>query len=419
MKKNIALLFCTVLGVAVFAQNESDFKTFTVDRGVFINGYEGWDTEIVIPARIGGSLVVGVSGLRNMGLTRVSIPDGVSIRENAFSDNPLASVTIGNGVTVDSWAFSNNRLANLVLGADVSFMINAFSGSVYYEYLYNGKKAGNYSVALAFTPKRDGDFEYIETRYGTVITGYHGTNVNQLVIPGQLGGSAVIGIGAYHEEDGQANNESGAFSSLRISRMQLPEGITFIIGYAFASNQLTSVTIPSSVISIGERAFYDNWLTSITIPGSVTSISEYAFSRNRLTSVTIPSSVTSIGGGAFYDNRLTSITIPSSVTYIGGGAFSANQLTSVTIPSSVTYIGGAAFSNNQLTSVTIPSSVTYIDQLAFSENPLTRITFERGGVTIPHDLFLRRSNLATVYASGGAGTYTRPDTNSDTWTKVR
>ena len=128
--------------------------------------------------------------------------------------------------------------------------------------------------------------------------------------------------------------------------------------------------------------------------------------------------ITAIGDRAFAAHQLTSVTIPNSVTSVGDYAFIWNQLTSVTIPNSVTSIGEGAFYGNQLTSVTIPSNVTSIGVSAFNWNPITSVTFERSGVSlVSGDFPSFPGNLATVYASGGAGTYTRPDADSTTWTK--
>ena len=167
--------------------------------------------------------------------------------------------------------------------------------------------------------------------------------------------------------------------------------ITSIGKFAFSAKQLTSIKIPNSVTNIGNHAFSYNQLTRVTISDGVKSIGDYAFSRNQLTSVTIPNSVTSIGNFAFSNNQLTSINIPNSVISIGDGAFSENQLTSINIPNSVKTIGNSAFSLNPLTSVTIGANVK-LGNSAFG------YYFERA-------------------YNGIAGTYTRPNASSSTWTR--
>jgi hypothetical protein len=104
-----------------------------------------------------------------------------------------------------------------------------------------------------------------------------------------------------------------------------------------------------------------------------------------------------------YRNQLTSVTIGNSVTSIGDDAFSHNQLTSVIIPNSVTSIGKSAFTNNQLASVTIGAGVT-LDDEAFNDFPYTTA-----------------SGFVAAYNNAGkaAGTYTRPNTASKVWTRIK
>ena len=159
------------------------------------------------------------------------------------------------------------------------------------------------------------------------------------------------------------------------------------------SNNISGVIIPAEingkpVTSIGVKV--KKWNDSKKAP----------FYDKGLTSVTIPNSVKTIGGWAFYTNSLTSVTIPNSVTYIDNGAFADNQLTSVTIPNSVTTIGMRAFvGNRQLTQVNIGANVTLI----------------QGNRGFPfYDI-----GFDDAYINGGrqAGRYTRPDTDSQVWTR--
>jgi hypothetical protein len=215
-----------------------------------------------------------------------------------------------------------------------------------------------------------------------------------------------------------------AFYKKNLTSVTIPDSVRVIEYRAFDGNQLTSVTIPNSVTYLS--GFNGNQLTSITIPNSVTSIGDEAFADNKLTSVTIPDSVTVIEYRAFGGNQLTSVTIPNSVTEIYDRAFSYNQLTSVTIPSSVTYIYDHTFSYNQLTSVIIPSSVTHISSHAFFDNKLISITiganlFSNGAFHYQNDdyPYIHSIGFEESYSRAGrnAGTYTRSNTDSTTWTK--
>jgi len=94
-----------------------------------------------------------------------------------------------------------------------------------------------------------------------VITNYNGIATGELIIPSEINGTTITGIGQE----------------------------------VFYNNDLTSVEIPDSVTSIGVSAFSDNSLTELTIPNSVTSIGNWAFDKNNLTSITITNSIASIG----------------------------------------------------------------------------------------------------------------------------
>jgi len=191
---------------------------------------------------------------------------------------------------------------------------------------------------------------------------------------------------------------------------------------AFQEKNLIKISIPSNVTHIGTSAFAGNELTNVIIPNSVIYIGNYAFGWNKLTSISIPNSVTYLSG--FSGNQLTSVIIPNSVTEIGYQAFDHNQLTSVIIPDSVTKIGGHAFNQNKLTTITIPESVTEIEDFAFvdtSDNlSLTSITIG-ANVKLASSMYSNPPfgyafNLAYLYTGMQAGTYTRPNASSDTWT---
>jgi len=290
-----------------------------------------------------------------------AIIDGGSNGNGVFSYKQLTSVTIPNSVTsIGRAAFSYNQLTSVTIPNSVT----SIGSAAFYDNQLT-------SVVIPNSVTEIGGIAFSDNQLTSVVIS-----------------NSVTFIG------------DGAFFLNRLTSVTIPNSVTEIGSTAFSNNQLTSVTIPSSVTSIGEGAFNGNQLTSVTIPNSVTSIGDGAFSRNQLTSVVIPNSVTSIGDNAFYWNRLTSVTIPDSVTFIGDGAFSLNQLISVTIPNSVTFIGDGAFNGNQLTSVTIGANVTLSDT-AFNDGGYVSSGFENAYNT-----------------SKAAGTYTRPDTSSTTWTKV-
>ena len=226
--------------------------------------------------------------------------------------------------------------------------------------------------------------------------------------------------------DGFTSIGGGAFWDCGLTGVTIPNSVTYIGGSAFSGNKLKSVTIPNSAVIIESSAFLYNQLTSVTIPSSVTSIGNSAFGGNQLTNVSIPAGISSIGEintsgvvGVFQNNKLIEVVIPNSVIIIGDNAFRNNFLTSVIIPDSVTAIGDGAFFNNQLTNIVIPDSVTKIGINAFSDNPLISIAIPKNVETSRYSGSIGFNDFLDTYWKEGslAGTYTRPDTNSRTWTR--
>ena len=418
MKKSIIAVFMMVMCAVAFAQNAA--SDFEINANGTITKYKGWDTTVVIPETINGTRVraIGREAFAKNDLTSVTIPNSVtSIGNEAFSNNKLTSVTIpGNGVIIGSKAFANNPITSITLGNNHVFstdIVRAIQvenryvqNSLFYNYVCNDRKGGTYATNRAIgNVKKDGDFQYVETQYGAYVTGYTGSSGNRLIIPSKIANLPVKALSGFKD----------------ISRVQIPDSVTYIADSAFRRCKLTEITIPNSVTYIGASAFAECKLTEITIPNSVTFIGGMAFGSNQLTSVTIPNSVTFIGGSAFTDNRLTSVTIPNSVTYISGSAFYRNRLTSVTIPDSVISIGDQAFWGNQLTSVTIGDSVTSIGSEAFSgdrnDNQLTSVTIGSNVADTITNRFGDSFTRAYNANNKAAGTYTRSHYQSSDWTK--
>jgi len=166
--------------------NESDFL---INSDGTIMAYTGDDTDIVIPAQIGGVAVTTIGDLVfvNMNVTTVIIPDGVlSIGYRAFAGNQLTGVIIPDGViSIGVNAFAHNQLTNVVIPNSVTAI------------------------------------------------GWSGFRDNQLV-------SVTIPENIPH-----ISHE--VFSDNQLTSITIPNNVISIFGGAFSGNQLTSITIGNDV----------------------------------------------------------------------------------------------------------------------------------------------------------------------------
>ncbi len=296
------------------------------------------------------------------------------------------------------------------------------------------------------------EYAYQERPDGTVeITKYQGEQ-QEVVIPSELDGKPVSGIGDH------------AFSNNRsLTSVTIPENVHRIGSYTFClCGQLASIDIPAGDQELGEWAFSDTkWLndqpdgcvylgendhifycykgtmpenTTITVKEGTTHIAGAAFtfvdgdmvnSYQQLTAVELPQSVVSIGRRAFQEcSRLSSVTIPDGLTSLGDMAFSAEQPWLEGYEDGPVYLGKVLFfykgdrssyteldirpgttaiwphacqESEKLQRLTIPESVKTIGDWAFADcESLTSVELPFGVETLGYKAFTSCTALTTV-----------------------
>ena len=290
-------------------------------------------------------------------------------------------------------------------------------------------------------------FTYEDNEYGTVtITGYIGSDT-EVVIPEQIDGKSVTGIGG-----------DAFYCCDSLTSIEIPASVTEIGSEVFygcssltniivdedntrytsagsnciiekSSNTLIAgcsrTIIPDSVMNIGIAAFSGfSSLTNIEIPDSVVSIEATAFMGcSGLTSIEISDSVTNIGDRAFAACGLASIVVgEGNNVYTDAGSNciiekSSNTLiigcSTTIIPNSVTSIGSYAFEYcSKLTSIEIPASVTSIESSAFEGcSGLTSIEIPASVTSIESSAFEGCSSLTSIVVSDGNPVYTSAESN--------
>jgi hypothetical protein len=254
--------------------------------------------------------------------------------------------------------------------------------------------------------------------------------------------------------------EKESFMKNKLSDIEIPDSVTYIGDYAFLNNRLTTITIGANV-TLGSYVFdadFDEFYTENgSSAGTYTRYdrrsldwnawhNNFKFQHNDGTisiigyngsggDLVIPEEISGypvkiIVTKAFNAYSLTSVAIPNSVTIIEGEAFPGGwynnaptgRITSLTIGTGVTTIGNGAFRNNRLSTIVIPNNVTSIGVNAFSGNPVTSIRLG-ANVTLgdvgDDGILGQGTGFNGAYTNNGmrAGTYTRPNTNSTTWTR--
>lgn len=220
--------------------------------------------------------------------------------------------------------------------------------------------SGNTGVLTVSASSQEGDFVYEVTNGKVIITRYVGSNT-EVYFPSTLNGRQVDGIGKHV-----------IFNADEITKVVVPEGVTFIEDYAFyESKGLREAELPDGLKTIGKSAFnYCKQLQEITIPETVSLIDEKAFiGCKSITSLVIPGSVRSLGKYAFAGcDLLKEVTFSEGLTEIGDNAFSScPEISTITLPEGLSKIGESAFQGcAKLSEITLPNSVYSVERDAFN-----------------------------------------------------
>lgn len=348
---SIAFLFLLQMIPQVAHADTDGNYTYTVsDAGATITKYNGQESNVVIPATLGGAAVTGIGNYAFGGCTSlksVSIPNSVThIDDSAFMGTGLTSVNIPNSVTSigDSAFYNCTSLASVSIQAGVT--------SIGKMAFFACNSLANISIPSSVTNIGEAAFNYCKK---------------------------LVSIEVADENPAYCEADGILFDKSKQSLLGYPSG---------KSN--STYTIPDGVTSIDRAAFEGSSLTSISIPNSVTSIDSVAFG---------------------YCTKLKSIIIPNSVKSISSSTFYAcENLTSVSIPNSVISIGNSAFLRCiSLTGISIPSSVTSIDTVAFREcSKLTSAKFLGDAPTLGEGVFSECSSNFKVYYLAGKTGFTNP-----------
>ena len=245
-------------------------------------------------------------------------------------------------------------------------------------------KAGNVEEKSVDIKTKNDCYTINSTGY---ITGYDfAACPKDLVIPNQINGKNVVGIG------------TGVFRNKGITSVKFPEGIKDIQSFAFKDNPIVQdeLILPASLQTIGNNTFDSSQAEykKLVLKGN-TNIGEAAFSANKIKKLEIPGSV-QIGRAAFRLTEIEELDLGNTNT-ISNEAFLHAKLnqTNIVIPETVTNVQSSAFKspNIHATNVIFKGD-TAIYSNVFDQANIDNLKFE-GKVVIGQAAFFN-SKVKTV-----------------------
>lgn len=179
------------------------------------------------------------------------------------------------------------------------------------------------TLALNSAADDDGTWTYTLSGDEATITGCVATCPTDLVIPSEVDGYSVTGIGSGAFENNAAISDN---KNTRITTVIIPEPVRIIGSQAFFGSRLENLQLPESLVDIGYQAFSGTQLVEVVIPNSVKNIEGGAFSYSKIKNLTLGLSLETIGKDAFqrhflYEGTKRNVVISDTVTDIGYSAF--------------------------------------------------------------------------------------------------
>lgn len=427
-------------GMQAEAATPTSEDDFDFADGV-ITGYNGSDTEVVIPSTIGGEEVTSIDTQAftwsNVDITSVVIPETVVyIADSAFEGcGRLADVKFMGEAPVIGWG------AFLDCASDITFRCQEEYKTDFEEALENStycawtivtfKNSGsteNPDPSKPDVPKVDAKdiFGLEEVNGGYQVTSYNVEKGGQsVVIPAEYNGKPVVAIA----DEAFSQSKANVGYNKWITSVTIPDTIKSIGKNAFyGCSRVPEITLPEGLETIGEGAFrYCNSLTGITVPASVTSIGDIAFKQAggaHLATINVAAGnakYKSVDGVLLSKDGKTLICyptgkvgapyqMPDTVEEIANDAFRGDpaglfdrstqdgehKLTGIVLSENLKKIGERAFEQTSLNSITITSDLE-VGKNAFAGcKNLETVIIEEGVTEIPECMFMGMENCKDV-----------------------
>lgn len=392
-------------------QLETEGYIYHLDEAgnAIVDGYNGPDTTLVIPQKLGGNTVTEIGEkafYKNNTIESVDIPNTVTkIQYCAFSDTKnLKSVTFKDGSklrAISEQAFSCSGINTIDIPGTVD-TIGSFA------FFYSDIKSA--TIPKGVTEIEYGVFdncaslEKVELNYGIKRIGEYSffacKSLKELIIPDSVTeiadlACAYSGVVKLKLSNSLENIKYRAFEDCHsLEGVVIPDSVNEIGFEAFAfCNKLKDVRIGRGLKTIKLYAFRDcPLLENIDISEGTEVVERMAFVNSGVKKLTLPDSVTEIQYHSFYTDTLESVNLPKNIKKIPTSAFSTNskwylsqsdgvvyasyvafqykgnmpENYDMSIKEGTTTIAQGGFIGQPLKSVDLPESLTYIGQKAFA-----------------------------------------------------
>ena len=246
--------------------------------------------------------------------------------------------------------------------------------------------------------KGDLCYETSDNGDGTVtITDYDKSCGSEVNIPNTIKGKTVTKIG------NAGWGSSKVFNHKSLTKVTIPDTVTYIGTYAFSDNQISNLDLGTGVQKIGTEAFLVNKLTNITFPKSLTIINSGAFIYNNLTSIP-PLDNISYGDGAFSSNNLKpeeafiySKNIDGTIDYTTLNSYaSKTYIDTLNIPSNIKIIKGFSLRHISAGTITFSEGFEKVSAYSIMQTHVTTINLPSTTKEIDNHAFEQSTDIKTI-----------------------
>lgn len=173
----------------------------------------------------------------------------------------------------------------------------------------------------------------------------------------------------------------------KLKNVTLEEGLTVLARCMFEDcmEEGSVINVPGSVKELPHAVFSSAKIEKLTLNEGLEKICDYALSGIKVNSITLPSTVKEIEGEAFRNSELSEINLNEGLTTIQKAAFSkCKNLKTIVLPSTINFIGYYAFRESEaLTDIYVKATtVPGIENREYQGNVITAFSNMAAGIKV-------------------------------------